>query len=364
MLFPNYFPLPDSRRLHPGRPAPRRVADTFQSISFNAARKNADLMGSINAGWADSGLHAETFWLGYATAGAAAWHPGSPNPDESMADFYALFYGKGVSSMDRVYELMSEQAQFWSDSWDTAPGNLRKPIWGNSYGQFATPQAVREQSIPLPPVPDADLSYRSEWAQQNARRVQLAAESLGQNDELLGLLQENVRRADRNRYNLEVFLSVARLCRENLTMLQGIGRIDGLLRAAANASGKNQAKQAVSSLDQVLREAKLIRYSRNRALSDAVQTWYESWMPRVAEANGRRFLHELDDVKDHLPDRTVDMTYLVYRELMLPFGEWVEQVREMRNRYASAHGIPVQNEKFNWKDLRRVYPETVENPEE
>ena len=53
-------------------------------------------------------------------------------------------------------------------------------------------------------------------------------------------------------------------------------------------------------------------------------------MPRVAEANGRRFLHELDDVKDHLPDRTVDMTYLVYRELLLPFGDWVEQVRAAR----------------------------------
>ena len=25
---------------------------------------------------------------------------------------------------------------------------------------------------------------------------------------------------------------------------------------------------------------------------------------------------QVDDVKDHLPDRTVDMTYLVYRELL------------------------------------------------
>ena len=84
--------------------------------------------------------------------------------------------------------------------------------------------------------------------------------------------------------------------------------MDGLLRSAAEAAGKNQAKQAVASLDQVLQEAKLVRYSRNRALADATQTWYKSWLPRVAEANGRRFLHELDDVKDHLPDRTVDMT--------------------------------------------------------
>jgi hypothetical protein len=97
-------------------------------------------------------------------------------------------------------------------------------------------------------------------------------------------------------------------------------------------------------------------------LSDAIQTWDKSWMPRVAEANGRRFRHELDDVKDHLPDRTVDMTYLVYRELLLPFGDWVEQVRAVRNQYASSHELAVQNERFDWKELSPVYP-VFENPE-
>ncbi len=27
--------------------------------------------------------------------------------------------------------------------------------------------------------------------------------------------------------------------------------------------------------------------------------WYKSWYPRVAEASGRWFVGELDDVKDH-----------------------------------------------------------------
>jgi hypothetical protein len=70
----------------------------------------------------------------------------------------------------------------------------------------------------------------------------------------------------------------------------------------------------------------------------------------------------LDDVKDHLPDRTVDMSYLVYRELQLPFGEWVEQVRVARNRYAQSHGLPVRNERFDWQDLKPVY-RVVETPE-
>ena len=361
-LFPDYFPLPASRRLHQDRPASRRVFDTFEKISFDPARRNADLIGSINAGWADMGLHPETFWLGYAAAAAAAWHPGSPGPAESMAAFFPLFYGHRVTQMERVYQLMSAQAQFWSDSWETGPTSARKPIWGNSNGVYEKPRPAHDQSIPLPPVPGPDLSYGSDWAAQNARRLQLATEFLAENDELLGLLNGNLPRADLNAYSLEVFLSVAQLCRQNLEMLQSLARMEGWLRSAAEAAGRKQARQAVSSLDQALQQAKLVRYSRNRALADAVQTWYKSWLPRVAEANGRRFLHEVDDVKDHLPDRTVDMTYLVYRELRLPLSEWVEQVRAARNQYASAHGLAAQNERFDWLDLSPDYP-ALESPE-
>ena len=32
-------------------------------------------MGVFVAGWADMGLHPETFWLGYATIAAAGWNP-------------------------------------------------------------------------------------------------------------------------------------------------------------------------------------------------------------------------------------------------------------------------------------------------
>ena len=352
-LFPEYFPLPASKRLRQDRPA-RRVFDTFQKIAYDTSRKDADLMGMINAGWADMGLHAETFWLGYATAGAAGWHPGSADPSESMATFYPLYYGHRIAGMDRVYQLMSAQAQFWSDSWETANSTARKPIWGNSTGPFNPPRPAHDQTLPLPPVPAADLSYRSEWAAQNAKRLELAAGFLPENDEVIGLLHGNLPRADLNLYNLEVFLSVARLCRQNLEMLQALGRMDALLRTAADAAGKNQSRAAVSSLDQALQQAWAIRYARNRTLADTIETWYKSWQPRVTEANGRRFLHELDDVKDHLPDRTVDMSYLVYRELQLPFGEWVEQVRAVRNQYAQAHSLPVANERFDWKDLAPV----------
>jgi hypothetical protein len=113
-------------------------------------------------------------------------------------------------------------------------------------------------------------------------------------------------------------------------------------------------RDALAAADQALALAPRIRARRNSALRDVITTWEKSWYPRVASANGRRFLHELDDVKDHVGDRTVDLSYMIQRELLLPLGEWVNQVRAARNQYAQAHNLPIDNAAFDWKDYSHV----------
>jgi hypothetical protein len=184
--------------------------------------------------------------------------------------------------------------------------------------------------------------------------MQLAAEFLAENAELLGLLHENYKRVELNRYNLEVYLSVAALYRHNLEMLESIAELDTMLKTAAAAAEKNQPRQAVQTLDRAVEKARSIQWSRNRAFRDLQQTWYKTWYARVAEANGRKFLHDVDDVKDHLPDRTTDMTYHILRELQLPFGEWVEQIQQARNQYAQSKQMPARTVKFDWKDLQAI----------
>ena len=310
-FFPDYFTLPNSRRLHPVPSQVDRLRDGFRTISYSPARGQAELMGAVVAGWADMGLHPETFWLGYAAITAAGWHPGKPSIDEAASTFYRVFYGDSAVRMDRVYQLMSQQAHSWLESWDWGPAK-RKPIFGNSAGVFTPRRPVKDQTIALPG------SDPAAWLKENERRLQLAAEALADNDELLGLLQENISAVEQNRYNLEVYLAVARLYRQSFEMLVDIGRM-------------------CSSPDRALELAQQIRQQRNVAYGDAVATFEKSWFPRVAEANGRRFLHEHDDVKDHVGDRTVDLTYMIERELQLPFGEWVERLKP--------------GSKFDWLDM-------------
>ncbi|HSM76016.1 MAG TPA: beta-N-acetylhexosaminidase [Bryobacteraceae bacterium] len=352
-LFPDYFILPAARRLHADYSGTPRIAENFDKISFDTARRDSDLIGEVNAGWADMGLHPETFWLGYAASASAGWHPGVPDPRESMSVFYPLFYGPGASAMDRAYQLLSEQAQFWSDSWERTPSTSRKPIWGNSEGIFSPPQPAHDQTLPLPPAPSDDLSYGSSWSRENARRLELTGEAVAGNDALIGILNANLLSARFNHYNLEVLLAIARICGQNLNMLQAIGRIDRNLREADEKKLKDPG-DAVAAVDRALEEAQGILLERNQVFQEAETTWYKSWLPRVASANGRTFLHELDDVKDHLPDRTVDMSYLIYRQLLLPFGDWVNQITQARNRFAAAHGIAAKSGDFDWTHYRAV----------
>ncbi len=351
-MFPNYFVLPRTSRLHPDREVQERVPAAVQTVAGNPARKTSDLIGMLVAGWADMGLHPETFWLGYATISAAGWNPSAPVPDERISAFYPLFYGDTVRSMNTVYQLMSLQGQIWNDTWDTTNSTARKPIWGNSDHIFKPPVPAHDQTLALPPSPSGqNLAYAGDWSKDNSQRLQEADSATAASDELHGLLRENLRLASRNRYNLEVFLAIAGLYRQNLDFIGDLSNVDRALADAAAQAGRGKAKDAVSAVDRALNTAEQMRQNRNRALSAATEVWYRSWLPRVAEANGRRFVHELDDVKDHLPDRTVDMSYLVYREMLLPMNDWYTRVQNARNQYARSHNLPERTGALDWSSL-------------
>jgi len=362
-LFPNYYLLPDADLLHPREQQTGRVQEMIGLISQSSLdrlssmqsahplRGGADLMGVFIAGWGDAGLHPETFWLGYATAPAAAWNPHAASPDELMNSFYTLFYGPGASRMGRVYQLMSEQAEFWDDSWERVPSGARPPIWGDSDRIYQPPRPAYDQTLTDLPVPSTPLlQLGHNWSLENPKRLEQAAKFLQQNGELLDLLRANLERVEFNHFNLEVYLSIASLYRQNLEMILDLGRINDLLQSAAAAAGRAEAREAIRSVDQALDLAESVRQERNEVLKDATSIWYKSWFPRVAEANGRRYLDRVDDVKDHRPVRTIDMSYLVYRELLYPLGDWANKVQSARNQYAQAHHLPAREGKLDWKN--------------
>jgi hypothetical protein len=359
-LFSNYYLLPPDEHIlsrsggayEAVTRGPGYVGQMLDTIENTPARRNADLMGTFVAGWADTGIHPEAMWLGYATASGAAWHPKAATEPELMSLFYRLFYGPSATNMGRVYQLMSQQGQFWKESWDVMASGARTPIWGDWDRINHPPQPAEDQTLPLPPVlAPVVLTPSYDWSVLSHRRLELAGRFLADNDELLDLLHQNLQLVEFNSYNLELYAAIAQLYRQNLDMLLDLGRVQTALQAAQTAAAKPDAKRALEALDRAMDIVENIRQERNQAYADAVAVWYKSWYPRVAEGNGRKFLDKVDDVKDHLPVRTADMSYLIYRQLLYPLDDWASKVQAVRNEFAEHYNLPARTRQFAWKDI-------------
>jgi hypothetical protein len=363
-LFPAYYTLSRDDEVRPDEETSERATQVFNEISYSMARQHADVMGAGVYAWGDLGPHPETYWLGYALGASAAWHPAYPDPHQLAQSFYEVFYGRGTARMGRLYQLLSTQARFFSTSWDREPSGQLPLMFGESYG--IGPFVPHLETLPLPPVPTADyLLPHGDWSQQNARRLELAGKFLAENDELETLLYENLHRVEFSRYNLKVYLSISKLCRQNLLMLRELARINRDLETAQEQAAKLHYGDAVDALDQALDTAAQIRDERNQALHDATATWYETWFPRVREANGRKVARAPQDFVETEPSERssraqAGLLYLLDREFSLPMGQWFADVLEVRNRYATAHHLPARTARFDWQDSETLHSRTVD----
>ncbi|MEJ7588400.1 MAG: beta-N-acetylhexosaminidase [Ferruginibacter sp.] len=362
-LFPNYYKLP-VKKSPPGNSllitreaiqqadmSAGRVSEVVSTITGSIKAGRSDFMGVVVCGWADAGLNPETFWLGYATGNAAAWNLDSVNIEDLANRFYFSFYGNKQVDMNKVYQSLSVQAGFWTNSWEWQPANNRTPIFGYSAGIYDVPRQAKDQTLPFVPVPSSlNLSLSEDWNIKNKERLDAAEKLLEDNNELLMLLQKNLASVDYQQYNLQVLLSVARLCRHNLTMLLDLKRINEFLDLSSRAAGTNPAL-AVSLLDEALDQVKRIRDDRNEVLRTVISIWYQDWYPRVPEANDRKYVDKVDDVKDHPPVRTVDMSYLAYRELKYPLGKWAAEVGRARNEFAQRNNLPAKTAILDWQSI-------------
>jgi hypothetical protein len=145
-------------------------------------------------------------------------------------------------------------------------------------------------------------------------------------------------------------------------MFKALGEVNGDLEKAQEDARKLDYAGAVAALDQALDAAGKIRDDRNQALHDVTDTWYKTWFPRVREAHGRHVGRAAQSFVDTAPSeaahrRQEGLAYLIERELALPLGDWVNQVRDVRNRFAVAHKLPTREVKFDWQDTTTLQSE-------
>jgi len=348
-VFPNYYSIYSKDTLMPdgNNRSPGRVAGMVKDVRMVINEKKVNPMGIVVAGWGDAGLHPETFWLGYVTGTAMAWNLTDTNANDLMRRFYSLFYGDSSSDMEKIYRLLSTQTGFLEQSWDWQASDFRKPILGNSEGIFPIPEKARDQFLKMLPIPSAkNFSLISDWDSLQLKQHGLLKKYTDENAALMRLLTAKTT-LSRQSYNIEVLQSVAILCRQNLEMLNDLGTVNAYLKRAATKVTADPAA-AVASIDSALSLVKGIKDQRDSTLAAISKTWHKEWCPLVKQANGRYFLYDVDDIKDHQPGRTIDLSYLIYRELNFPLGIWADKVAFNRNSFARIHGLPMKTIKIAW----------------
>jgi hypothetical protein len=324
-LFPDYY------RQHEQK---GRVAEIVESVKTATDSGKSEIPGIIVAAWGDSGLQPETFWLGYVAGTSAAWNLQNLNAADLTSRFFKSFYGNTCTGIDSIYRLLSSQAQYWKKSWLTTKSSLRTPIVGNSRGIYDKPRPATDQTLPLLPVPSSgDLSLNDNQLGKYLDTLD-ADTFIKENDELIRLLDLNISKAPSKLHNLEIFRSIAMLCKQNLDMLSDLRIVDSLIHQCSAVAAGNPEK-AISLLDSAIEKARLIIEERTSTFSSVEKLWYLDWYPVVEEANGRKFLFSVDDVKDHLPGRTTDLSYLIYRQIHYPLEKWINEMTEVRNKYAA-----------------------------
>jgi hypothetical protein len=245
--------------------------------------------------------------------------------------------------MVSVYQGLQKQAGFFQRSWDRVVSRTRTSGYGNSNGPG---QGVirRDEILPqpaLPAHPGLDFVRRYEGRYGNlAEEAGLMAEE-AQN--LIHKVYANLSRVDRNRYNLEVFLSLARLMHHHDRLILSMKTIEDRLDSARRAAESNQARRAVEGLISAYRIAEATVADRKATFQSLKAVWEKSQFEKGREAAGRKFLHVLDDTKDHWADRRPDLSYMIAPEESINLEEWMQKLKEIIQAYAQRNHVQLDS---------------------
>ena len=298
-----------------------RMQNILDSLTAGRFRKGNPI-GAFGAAWDDSGLHNETFWLGWAAAARWAWNPNGGDAQQHTAEFMRIYYGPETTGMIEVYRSMQRQARTWQRTWDRVVSRVRGPGYGNSDGK-GIGTARYDQTLAAPDLPKLpDLAYRP---RSNKAFVAAALARLQESDVLIHALQDNLGRASRNRYNLEVMLALAHFTGHHWRLLIGLAEADRLFEQASRA----KPKEALAHLNAAHDLVAILELEGETVFANLTKTFEQSQYPKGRSVNGRAFLQVLDDTKDHWAGRTADLGYMQAPERSIGLAEWRKRLRDV-----------------------------------
>jgi hypothetical protein len=333
-LVPNYFPFhnPDGSR------KPGHLAQGLEACSPRGKLAGRRILGVFAAAWDNSGLHNELFWLGWAAMAQYGWNADALGVEQTVADFFDLYHGRGCGDLAEVYRHLQAGARFYENTWEQAPSQVRPPAYGSSKGK--RPTLRRDLTLAAPALPVLpDLARGERFRERCAAVLAGVPAQLEENERIRRRLQAAFTRVRRNRYHLHVLLALAEFERHHLHLLLALAEADRQLDAAGLAHGEGRhdaARQALTSAGTAVGRIVQDLY----ATYERIRTvWEVSMLPRNRSTAARRYVPSCDDVKDYFAHRRSDLTYLIAPEESIGLRTWLEDLAGRVTAYAREHGL-------------------------
>jgi len=324
LLFPNYFGC-----TYRGREIKGRLDDASNNVK-EALRLDANLVGTFAAAWGDAGLHSETFWLGWATVTQYGWTPEWPSVQQHVADFMDVFYGSRAINMVENYYKLLEGARFFESSWDMVPADDLPPKYGNSRGKKEIIRQSRTLELPgLPVIAGDSLKVETNFGGKYAHIIREARKLKPQNERLINSLYLNLGRVNSNQYNIEVLLSIAMYEKHFMEMILALESVEKNLSQAGESVKNQDWQQAVNSLKTANITVRDILNDRKHMWAGLKAVWEKSRFPKGRSVNGRDFVHELDNVKDHFADRRPGLDYMLAPFERMGLEQWSSDLEKL-----------------------------------
>lgn len=335
LLFSDHFSVATGQRKNMSR------LEENAKTAVNILENGTTPLGTFAAAWDDAGLHEETFHLGWAIVSQYGWNPYSPTIEQSVADFMDVFYGQNAPDMTAVYYRMIEGARFFEEGWDNVTSTERGPGYGNSYGKGTGTRRTDEQlDVPEIPAPKT-LRLTPKFSEKYKELITRAESMKFKNDELIRKLTLYIGQVERNRYNLEVFLSIAYLQRYFIQTVLTMDNAESLLLRAKSSADEGKYGTAVAYMVEASNTVNSLNGWSEWMWENLTATWEKSRYEKGRSVGGRDFVHFLDDVKDHWADRRVGLDYMMAPFQRMHLLDWQKKLNARISEFASEHNVPV-----------------------
>ena len=275
--------------------------------------------GVIRTSWDDSGLPMQAWMLSFATTAAVSWNASGPELPEFTATFFKNRYGPAANGIDTLYGLLNEGAYFYMESFER-----RVWAWGN----------IGKTHLPDLPRGDA-LEYDPFWNKEYAERVKISEDFLTKMDRALAICKQNLDAKIYNRYDIEIFKSLAELIRHTALTYQDLSSLEASIKAAHDQRFLNidSAYHHLKAAEQIVM-GHLSR--REKVFTELVTLWEKTRLPKGMSTKTKQYFFEQDRTR-HFANRVPDMSYLVYDETLLNLEGYLvnlqQYMRFFKQRY-------------------------------